>query len=80
MPIKLPKTFQRRKSSGGALEEVQNPPLQSFRVIDRNPVGSKYFEEAGLFKRSIEVRPLSEGNALDFGQGRQRPNAIQLNR
>jgi hypothetical protein len=36
MPIKLPKGFQRRKSSTNALEEVQNPPASStFRVIER---------------------------------------------
>ncbi|RMD44361.1 hypothetical protein DV735_g858, partial [Chaetothyriales sp. CBS 134920] len=39
MPIKLPKGFQRRKSSGNALEEISNAsaagPGSSFRVIER---------------------------------------------
>ena len=34
MPIRLPKGFQRRKSSGNVLEELQNlPEGSSFRVI-----------------------------------------------
>ena len=81
MPIKLPKSFHRRKSSGNALEEVPNPPQQStFRVFERNPDGSKSFEASPVFKRTNEVRPLSEGHALELGQGQRRPSAIQLNR
>lgn len=36
--IKLPKAFQRRKSSGDALEQTENPSPPSFRVIPRNEV------------------------------------------
>lgn len=43
MPIKLPKGFQRRKSSGNALDELQNPPSSSFRVIER-PGNEKSFD------------------------------------
>jgi len=37
MPIKLPKGFARRKSSGNILEiiETQPPAQSSFRVLDR---------------------------------------------
>ncbi|EXJ81367.1 hypothetical protein A1O3_07658 [Capronia epimyces CBS 606.96] len=46
MPIKLPKGFQRRKSSGNALEEVRNPPdsHSSFRVLDRPGSKGKSFD------------------------------------
>ena len=49
MPIKLPKGFQRRKSSGNALEEVHNPPAgdhatSSFRVLDRPASKGKSFD------------------------------------
>ena len=44
MPIKLPKGFQRRKSSGNALEELQNlPDGSSFRVIDRHSRNGESF-------------------------------------
>ncbi|KAI9755143.1 MAG: hypothetical protein M4579_004409 [Chaenotheca gracillima] len=50
MPIKLPKGFARRKSSGNALEELENVPdpsstsSSSFRVLERPPAGSKSFD------------------------------------
>ncbi|KAK4935821.1 hypothetical protein LTR10_023186 [Elasticomyces elasticus] len=44
MPIKLPKGFQRRKSSGNALDEVQNPPVSSFKVLGRTPSEGKSFD------------------------------------
>ncbi|KAK5195115.1 hypothetical protein LTR72_003471 [Exophiala xenobiotica] len=46
MPIKLPKGFQRRKSSANALDEVQNPPgnASSFRVLDRPASKGKSFD------------------------------------
>ena len=50
MPIKLPKGFQRRKSSGNALDELQNPPSSSFRVIER-PGNEKSFD-GGAARRS----------------------------
>jgi len=49
MPIKIPKGFARRKSSGNVLEESENRPQSSFRVIDRP---------------SMDARSLSEGNLL----------------
>ncbi|KIW71935.1 hypothetical protein PV04_00161 [Phialophora macrospora] len=45
MPIKLPKGFQRRKSSGHALDEVRNPPGEStFRVLERPASKGKSFD------------------------------------
>ena len=67
MPIKLPKGFQRRKSSGNALDELPNPPEPSFRVFER-PSGRKSFDEANNYnnyKRMSLARPLSEGQ---FGE------------
>ncbi|KAI9739679.1 MAG: hypothetical protein M1834_006397 [Cirrosporium novae-zelandiae] len=69
MPIKIPKALARRKASGhGALEEVENPPASSFRVLDRPQSGlavrpgrstSKSFDGGSFLKRSSQVRPLS---------------------
>lgn len=59
MPIKLPKGFSRRKSSGQILEEVQNPPQPSFRVFERPP--SKSFDGGVALKRMSQGRPLSAG-------------------
>ncbi|PYH96992.1 hypothetical protein BO71DRAFT_469452 [Aspergillus ellipticus CBS 707.79] len=56
MPIKLPKGFARRKSSGNALEEVENPPQSSFRVFER-PSGDK--------KSSIDGNLVSKGLSED---------------
>ncbi|EXJ78514.1 hypothetical protein A1O1_08915 [Capronia coronata CBS 617.96] len=52
MPIKLPKGFQRRKSSGNALDEVRNPPdsHSSFRVLERPGSKEKSFD-GGLSMR-----------------------------
>jgi hypothetical protein len=51
MPIKLPKGFQRRKSSGHALDEVRNPPGEStFRVLERPASKGKSFD-GGLHLR-----------------------------
>lgn len=63
MPIKLPKGFQRRKSSGNALDELPNPPEPSFRVFER-PQGTKSFDGGNNYnnyKRLSLGRPLSAG-------------------
>jgi hypothetical protein len=52
MPIKLPKGFTRRKSSGNALDEVENPPEPSFRVFERPGGGSRSFETGSTLKES----------------------------
>ncbi|MCJ1478006.1 hypothetical protein MMC13_006681 [Lambiella insularis] len=65
MPIKLPKGFPRRKSSGNALEEVTNPPQPSFRVFERPPGGSKSFDGGNSLKLTNQARPLSEGQYVD---------------
>ncbi len=62
MPIKLPKGFPRRKASGNALEELQNPPEPSFRVFEQP--GSKSFDGGATLKRMSLGRPLSAGHAL----------------
>jgi hypothetical protein len=62
MPIKLPKGFQRRKSSGPALEEIPNPPEPSFRVFERPRNASKSFDGGHVLGRSIiavEERPVA---------------------
>ncbi|KAL8966991.1 MAG: hypothetical protein Q9183_003120 [Haloplaca sp. 2 TL-2023] len=64
MPIKLPKAFPRRKSSGNALEELTNPPVEpSFRVFDR--ADRKSFDGGNTLKRMSQGRPLSAGHNLE---------------
>ncbi|KAI4158749.1 MAG: hypothetical protein L6R39_000486 [Caloplaca ligustica] len=62
MPIKLPKAFPRRKSSGHALEELTNPPEPSFRVFERPD--RKSFDGGNTLKRMSQGRPLSAGHNL----------------
>ena len=79
MPIKLPKGFQRRKSSGNALDELPNPPEPSFRVFER-PQGRKSFDGGNNYnnyKRMSLARPLSAGQFGEdhlFVDGRARNN------
>ncbi|KAI4285929.1 MAG: hypothetical protein L6R38_000294 [Xanthoria sp. 2 TBL-2021] len=63
MPIKIPKPFPRRKSSGNALEELTNPPQPSFRVFERPD--SKSFDSGTTLKRMSQGRPLSAGHNLE---------------
>ena len=74
MPMKFPKGFQRRKSSGQALEEVLNPPQSSFRVLERTPESTKSFDGGNTGRRTNDVRPVSEGQYLDYQEGKFRPN------
>ncbi|MCJ1419366.1 hypothetical protein MMC32_005720 [Xylographa parallela] len=83
MPIKLPKGFARRKSSGNALEEVPNPPQPSFRVFERPEYGSKSFDGGNNLKRISVGRPLSDGHFVEdisSGKGRPRPTPSSGNR
>ncbi|KAL2827299.1 hypothetical protein BJY01DRAFT_139459 [Aspergillus pseudoustus] len=58
MPIKLPKGFARRKSSGNALEESENPPQSSFRVFERPSAERSSFSDGNLMtQRSGDGRP-----------------------
>ncbi|OGE48259.1 hypothetical protein PENARI_c030G01210 [Penicillium arizonense] len=57
MPIKLPKSFNRRKSSGNVLEDVE-APQSSFRVFERPGPQRSMTDGAPLTKR------FSEGNAV----------------
>ncbi|KAL2821030.1 hypothetical protein BJX63DRAFT_427712 [Aspergillus granulosus] len=57
MPIKLPKGFARRKSSGNALEDLENPPQSSFRVFERPSAERSSFSDGNLMaQRSGEGR------------------------
>ncbi|MCJ1380988.1 hypothetical protein MMC17_004097 [Xylographa soralifera] len=83
MPIKLPKGFARRKSSGNALEEVPNPPQPSFRVFERPEYGSKSFDGGNNLKRISVGRPLSDGHFVEetsSGKGRPSPTPTSSNR
>lgn len=57
MPIKLPKGFQRRKSSGNALEEVLNPPEPSFKVYERPKSRGKSFDGGVIMKNAAGTPP-----------------------
>lgn len=63
MPIKLPKSLARRRSSGNALEEFENPPEPSFRVFERP--SDKSFDGGNSLKRMSQARPLSAGHLED---------------
>jgi hypothetical protein len=53
MPIRLPKGFQRRKSSGPALEEIPNPPEPSFRVFERPHNAGRSFDGGLVLRKPI---------------------------
>lgn len=63
MPIKLPKGFQRRKSSVNALDEVRNPPggdtgsTSSFRVLERPASKGKSFDGGLSMKLGPQESP-----------------------
>lgn len=68
MPIKLPKGFQRRKSSGNALEEVQNPPGHStFRVFERPGGAGKSIDAGQQMRASTESGPPPPSKRLSEG-------------
>ncbi|KAJ5577852.1 uncharacterized protein N7459_006816 [Penicillium hispanicum] len=58
MPIKLPKSFARRKSSGNILDEVDSNTQPSFRVFERPGANRSMTDSASLTKR------MSEGNLV----------------
>lgn len=49
MPIKFPRAFARRKSAGNGLEEVENHPEPSFRVIERPDSGGRSIDKGSPF-------------------------------
>ncbi|CAI7652316.1 unnamed protein product [Penicillium glandicola] len=59
MPMKLPKSFTRRKSSGNVLDDVETPQ-SSFRVFERPGPHRSMTDGAALTK------PLSEGNTVSM--------------
>ncbi|KAF7510954.1 hypothetical protein GJ744_005784 [Endocarpon pusillum] len=67
MPIKIPKSFVRRKSSGNALEEVPNAPAPSFRVIERRPGGKQSWDGINDLKQQSQVR-MDEATENDFDE------------
>ncbi|WEW60098.1 hypothetical protein PRK78_005583 [Emydomyces testavorans] len=54
MPIKFPKSFGRRKSSGNGLDEVTPPAEPSFRVFERPHGSSRSFDGTSALKRMSE--------------------------
>ena len=58
MPIKLPKSFARRKSSGNILEDVEPNSQSSFRVFERPGTHRSMTDGVPLTKR------MSEGNLV----------------
>ncbi|PGG99090.1 hypothetical protein GX51_06430 [Blastomyces parvus] len=52
MPIKLPKGFARRKSSGNALEELDETPQPSFRVFERPGAARKSLDASTTLNSS----------------------------
>ncbi|KAL9127001.1 MAG: hypothetical protein Q9217_004036 [Psora testacea] len=62
MPIKLPKSFPRRKASGNALEDVSSPAEPSFRVLERPASNS--------FDGSDTLRRMSQGRQLSVNHSR----------
>ncbi|KAJ6145284.1 hypothetical protein N7470_009179 [Penicillium chermesinum] len=58
MPIKLPKSFGRRKSSGNILEDVEEPNSPSFRVFER-PGPNRSMTDGGML-----TKRMSEGNIV----------------
>ncbi|KAK4861123.1 hypothetical protein LT330_004039 [Penicillium expansum] len=58
MPMKLPKSFTRRKSSGNVIEDVEPPHQSSFRVFERPGPHRSMTDGAVLTK------PLSEGHTV----------------
>ncbi|CAG8062875.1 unnamed protein product [Penicillium nalgiovense] len=58
MPMKLPKSFTRRKSSGNVLDDVETPHQSSFRVFERPGPHRSMTDGAALTK------PLSEGHTV----------------
>ncbi|KAI9683365.1 MAG: hypothetical protein M1829_005437 [Trizodia sp. TS-e1964] len=74
MPIKIPKAFGRRKSSGNALEDIQSPSAEpSFRVLERPPpgfhqkpaAGSKSFDGGSKLNLLTSIRPKTSENSPD---------------
>jgi len=73
--IKLPKAFQRRKSSGDALEQVDNPSTPSFRVIPRDEVDRRSTGSLSTTKRFDYMR----AQTSPVRKGRQQsPEAVSL--
>lgn len=58
MPIKLPKGFTRRKSSGNVLDDVDGQPQSSFRVFERPGTQQRSMTDGGPL-----TNRMSEGHA-----------------
>ncbi|KAL4919386.1 hypothetical protein BDW62DRAFT_44952 [Aspergillus aurantiobrunneus] len=65
MPIKPFKGFARRKSSGNALEEAENPPQSSFRVFERPSTGRKSLSDGNLLSQRTGDVPHSYSSPED---------------
>ncbi|KAJ9209656.1 hypothetical protein DTO166G4_8745 [Paecilomyces variotii] len=84
MPIKIPKGFARRKSSGNALEEVENPREPSFRVFERPSAGGVDGVNAKRASESNLLNPASDDSDnifadLEKRQGKDRGSGATNN-
>lgn len=68
MPIKIPKSFVRRKSSGNALEEVPNAPAPSFKVFERRQAGNKSWDGNNELKQQTSQVRAYETTENDFDE------------
>ncbi|KAI9839593.1 MAG: hypothetical protein M1819_002219 [Sarea resinae] len=79
MPIKIPKGFTRRKSSGNALEEAEATPAEhSFRVYERPRESSKSFDGGSKLNLLSSARPYTSSGARSGPTAEQR-NGIGSN-
>ncbi|KAJ9640151.1 hypothetical protein H2204_003376 [Knufia peltigerae] len=76
MPIKLPKGFQRRKSSGNALDEIEHPSASgsgsSFRVLERPASKGKSFDGGVSLKKGgspVPRPPPKDGSGYEEDDG-----------
>ena len=81
MPIKFPKTFNRRKSSVTAPEPDNDsaPPAQSsFRILERPPDATKSFDGPDKLKRGVVRRPKTsptqQARRQSYGAGSESSN------
>ena len=85
MPIKLPKGFQRRKSSGNVLDEFRATPgagesSSSFRVLERPGSQGKLFDGGAQMRIVSSGSPIPPpkdhyGHAEVYRSGANRPDA-----
>ena len=84
MPIKLPKSFARRRSSGNVLEDSDHPPQHSsFRVIERPSSDARSASEGNLLSpKNVHAERRSSQPLQDLPDGfyAQSPKPLAQNR